>query len=250
MVNREVAMRVFSQVPGNLALDTMPMTLIDLSDAASLATFIEVLVRDLGRRRPAFSTESALPHVERLLLTLLAEAIRGARGLLDDRERTTAAPYYVVRAEDYLRRHYTGKIRMGDVARACGVSLRTLHYGFKRFRDRGPAELLREIRLTQARQGLIEARLTGLRVAEIAASSGFPNASQFTRDYRAHFGESPLGHVTRGVRWNAIVHCHDDYPLASLIPPRAAGAGLLLNFERSPPLTILNSAAAPARRHS
>ena len=191
MINRDAVVGVFSRLPGGAAMGSAPLTLVDLREQATLAMFIENLVRDLGRPAPAFSTPSATPHVERLLLTLVAGATRAARGLAADRATCAAAPWYVLRAEEHLRKHHAEKIRMDGVAKACGVSVRTLHYGFAKFRDRSPADALKDIRLTQARHALIEARITGLKVAEIAALVGFPNASQFSRDYRARFGESP-----------------------------------------------------------
>jgi AraC-like DNA-binding protein len=190
-INRATAQTVFAHLPAGRALLDAPLTVVDLRAHATLAAFIENLVRDLGRPAPSFSAAAALPHVERLLLTLIAEAMGAARGLAADQGGPHVAPWYVLRAEEYMRSHYAGRVRMGDVARACGVSVRALHYGFARFRGRGPAEALRDIRLAQARHALIEARLTGLKVAEIARRAGFPNASQFSRDYRAHFGESP-----------------------------------------------------------
>ena len=191
MINRDAVLGAFARLPGGQALAEMPLTLVDLRKQVTLALFIENLVRDLGSAAPAFSTAGALPHVERLLLTLVAGGLRESQGLAADKTVSTVAPYYVLRAEDYMRRHHAGKVRMTDVAAACGVSVRTLHYGFAKFRDRGPADVLRDIRLAQARHALIEARITGLKVAEIATRAGFPNASQFSRDYRAHFGESP-----------------------------------------------------------
>ncbi len=192
MINRDSVTQVFSRLPGAASLSAAPLTLIDLRVQATLAMFIETLVRDLGRPAPAFSTPGAVPHVERLLLTLVADAMQHARGFERSPQTSAAAPWYVLRAEEHLRAHHAQRnLRMTDVANACGVSVRTLHYGFAKFRDRSPADALRDIRLAQARHALIEARISGLKIADIAALVGFPNASQFSRDYRAHFGESP-----------------------------------------------------------
>jgi transcriptional regulator GlxA family with amidase domain len=54
-----------------------------------------------------------------------------------------------------------------------------------------PAERLRAIRLTQARHALIEARISGNKIADVARLSGYENKSQFSRDYKAYFHESP-----------------------------------------------------------
>ena len=191
MVTRGAAVSAFARLPGGRDLLSAPLALVDLREHATLAMFIETLARDLGRPAPAFLSQSAIPHVERLLLTLLGDALSQAPGAPDSRKTHGVAPYYVLRAEVYLRKRHPEKIRMGEVAAACGVSVRTLHYGFAKFRGHGPADALRDIRLARARRALIDARLTGLKVSEIAALAGFPNASQFSRDYKAHFGESP-----------------------------------------------------------
>jgi AraC-like DNA-binding protein len=191
MVGRKAAVNAFSTSPEASRLLSLPLTLIDLHREATLARFIEDLVQDLGRERPSFSTPDAIVHVERLLLTLLAAGLRGSAELSSRSETATVAPWYVRRAEDFLRENYMQKIGMPEIAEACGVSVRTLHYGFSKFRDHSPAERLKAIRLVQARNAIIEARLSGRRISDIAQRVGYANKSQFSRDYKAYFHESP-----------------------------------------------------------
>ena len=191
MIGRKAAMNAFSHLPDASGLLSLPLVLLDLSRESTLAHFIETIVQDLGRESPSLSAPDAIPHVERLLLTLLAEGLRGSSTVPPRREATSVAPWYVRRAEDYLRENYMQKISMKDLADVCGVSIRTLHYGFAKFRDHGPAERLRAIRLVQARNALIEARISGHKVTDIARLVGYDNKSQFSRDYKAHFHESP-----------------------------------------------------------
>ena len=191
MIGRKAAVSAYSHSPEASGLLSLPMTLIDLHKEITLARFIEDLVQDLGRETPSFSAPDAIPHVERLLLTLLAAALRGTAELPVRTEATAIAPWYVRRAEDYLRENYMNKVSMQDIAEACGVSVRTLHYGFAKFRDHSPAERLRAIRLVQARHALIEARLGANKVADVAKLVGYSNKSQFSRDYKAYFHESP-----------------------------------------------------------
>jgi AraC-like DNA-binding protein len=191
MVGRKAAVSAFSHSPEASGLLSLPLTIIDLHREATLARFIEGLVQDLGQERPSFSAPDAIPHVERLLLTLLAAGLRGTAELPSRTGATGVAPWYVRRAEDFLRENYMQKIGMQEIAEACGVSVRTLHYGFSKFRDHSPAERLKAIRLVQARNALIEARLSGSRISDIAQRVGYANKSQFSRDYKAYFQESP-----------------------------------------------------------
>jgi AraC-like DNA-binding protein len=190
-ISRKLAVSVFSHLADASGLLSLPLVSLDLARHATLARMIEMMVQDLGREHPSLSSPDAIPHTERLLLTLLAEALRGSPIVPQQRESVTIAPYYVRRAEEYLRDNYARKISMGELAKTCGVSTRTLHYGFAKFRDHSPAERLRAIRLMQARHAIIEARISGHKIAEIAKLVGYDNKSQFSRDYKAHFHESP-----------------------------------------------------------
>ena len=190
-ISRKLAVSVFSHLPEASGFLSLPLVVLDLAQYATFARFIETMVQDLGREQPSLSTPDAIPHTERLLLTLLAEALRGSPVTPQERESVAIAPWYVRRAEDYLRENYTRRISMQELAEACGVSVRTLHYGFAKFRDHSPAERLRAIRLMQARHAIIEARISGNRIADVARLVGYENKSQFSRDYKAHFHESP-----------------------------------------------------------
>lgn len=191
MIGRTAAVSAFSGSPEASGLLSLPLVVVDLQKEITLARFIEDLVQDLGRETPSFSAPDAIPHVERLLLSLLAAALRGSAELPQRREAAAVAPWYVRRAEDYMRQNYANRVSMKELAEACGVSVRTLHYGFAKFRDHSPAERLRAIRLVQARHALIEARISGNKINDIARLVGYANKSQFSRDYKAHFHESP-----------------------------------------------------------
>ena len=105
---------------------------------------------------------------------------------------TAPSPQQLIeRADRYIANHFREPLRMPELARHCHVSVRTLHYGFAKFRDHSPAERLRAIRLMQARHAIIEARISGNRIADVARLVGYENKSQFSRDYKAHFHESP-----------------------------------------------------------
>jgi transcriptional regulator GlxA family with amidase domain len=98
-----------------------------------------------------------------------------------------------------MRAHFARALAPDELAKASGVSVRTLYYGFKKYRNLTPVQYLKDMRLIQARRILIEAQSEGGRIHTIATMVGYDNASQFARDYRLHFGETPTD-TLRGVR--------------------------------------------------
>jgi transcriptional regulator GlxA family with amidase domain len=79
-------------------------------------------------------------------------------------------------------------IPLDDVARYVSVSRRQLERLFKRYLDMAPTRYYLGLRLTRARQYLLQ---TSLSVAEIALACGFVSAPHFSRCYRELFGAAP-----------------------------------------------------------
>ncbi len=76
------------------------------------------------------------------------------------------------------------------VARACGVSLRTLHAAFEG-RALSLAAAIREARLLACHQALRDPQYAAQSVTEIALARGFSDAAHFGRLYKARFGRPP-----------------------------------------------------------
>ncbi|MEY2935808.1 MAG: hypothetical protein RL033_6557 [Pseudomonadota bacterium] len=74
-----------------------------------------------------------------------------------------------------------------ELARLLGMSSRQLQRVFAARIQRRPGRLLKEERLLSARQLL----RTASSVKEVAYTLGFRQASQFSRDYKHHFGVRP-----------------------------------------------------------
>jgi AraC-like DNA-binding protein len=185
-IEREVAnFADFKSTKGN-----PPLALIDFGQSVALARFIETLILDLSSDHPVLSDGPAAMHAERILSLLLLQSLRKQCGQAIT-SRPMAVPYYVRRAEQYLAKNYMTPITIEETAAATGVSLRTLYYGFKRHRGESPRKYLKGLRLLHARRTLLEAPLDTRRIGDIAMAVGYENKSQFTRDYREYFGETP-----------------------------------------------------------
>jgi AraC family ethanolamine operon transcriptional activator len=158
---------------------------------------------DEGRR------ERAAAQVE-LLETLLA-ALDGASDLEPSRsERTLQAHSLVVRAaEDHTLSRADEPLQVTDLCRAAGVSERTLEYAFKAVMGLTPVNYLLRLRLHRVRRALLAATHGSSTVSAEALKWGFWHFGEFSRAYKACFGELPSDTLRRA---------------SSERPPRAPGA--------------------------
>lgn len=108
------------------------------------------------------------------------------------------APRHVRRAEDFIEAHAHEPIGIDDISRVAGVSVRTLHKGFRDFRDTSPMEFLRSVRMERAHRDLLEAG-PGICVTEIATRWGFFQFGRFAGRYRDRYGEPPSATLRRSV---------------------------------------------------
>ena len=109
------------------------------------------------------------------------------------------------RAQEYIEDHYRDTIRMEDLCRYSGVSLRTLQRSFLVYFQVSPFDYIKARRLNAARQGLLAAASLHHTVSQIAIDSGFTHFGRFSVDYREHFGESP-----RETRGSALARIRGD----------------------------------------
>ena len=136
-----------------------------------------------------FSRDPLCDDLEDLLLSsLLATQPHNYDGELHNGDG--AVPYYVVRAEREMREHMAMRLKVARLAAGAGVSERTLHDGFRRFRATTPMGRLTALRLAAARRRLLDAE-HGITVGRVAAEVGFFQFGRFAGAYRNAFGELP-----------------------------------------------------------
>lgn len=176
---------------GQSALDLAPLTVVDLARVATLARFIATVVADLGETSSSFSEPRIAAQAERTLHMLFLKSFG------HDAAPSNVAPFYMRRAERFLRDHLAEDIDLARLAQECGVSLRTLQYGFRAYRNSSPAKYLKGLRLAAAHAALECS--AGVKIGEIAARCGYRSVAQFSRDYRAQFAESPSEAASRAL---------------------------------------------------
>ncbi|MEY4481488.1 MAG: hypothetical protein RIQ84_650 [Pseudomonadota bacterium] len=102
-------------------------------------------------------------------------------------------PQYIKRAEEYMREKAAEAITLQDVAEYVGISLKTLHNGFQKYRNNSPKNFLKNLRLDLVHKDLTAAKLSNSNttVTEVALRWGFMHLSHFSESYYAKFGEYP-----------------------------------------------------------
>jgi len=146
------------------------------------------MIRDCGSQELAAAAQ-AWKHFEEFLGTLVLETHPHNFSDVLKKESSAADPRLVRNAEHLMQ---TGgpSITVSEVAKALGVSLRSLELGFRDARNMTPTQAHRQIRLSAAREALLNPT-PSTSVTSAAISSGFLHLARFSSYYQLTFGESP-----------------------------------------------------------
>lgn len=168
-----------------------PRIAIDSPSLRGWAAQLRALTRSPALLECARSSAGVAAHMEHLLVTLLADALPA---LLVDHK--PAIPAFVKRAEAFIRANIGEPLQLEEIARAAGVSARTLRERFQSAHGVSPMQYLRDVRMERARESLLQAGTRG-RIADIALACGFLHFGRFSAAYAKVFGESPSDTLRR-----------------------------------------------------
>lgn len=175
--------------PGELHFSPQPVRLEGA--AASFAHMIRTICDDIDLGLPGYSHPRTCGSIEDTLKRLLLAAVPHNHSDLFNGSALGPAPFYVRRVEEYIRAHAEEPISLAELIEESGVSARSLHAGFRRFRDATPMGYLKNYRLAMARKALKAGGQGGVSVTNVALACGFTHLSKFARDYHERYGERP-----------------------------------------------------------
>ena len=102
----------------------------------------------------------------------------------------------VARALKTMQNNYAAKIDVDQLANTARMSASAFHRAFKEITSDSPMQYLKKIRLTKARDLMVQESMK----AYIAADKvGYESSSQFSREFKRYFGQSPAD-LTRELR--------------------------------------------------
>ena len=94
----------------------------------------------------------------------------------------------VARVLKILQRDYAAKIDVQQLADKAHLSVSAFHRAFKEITSDSPMQYLKKVRLTRARDLMV---LESLKANMAADRVGYESASQFSREFKRYFGQSP-----------------------------------------------------------
>jgi transcriptional regulator GlxA family with amidase domain len=126
------------------------------------------------------------PMIEREILWYLLSGPQGALlrqiGLADSRLS------HVGRAMQWIRSHYSERMRTEQLEELTGMSAAPLFRHFRAFTGMSPLQYQKQIRLHEARARLVSREGE---VASVGFAVGYESPSQFSREYHRLFGVPP-----------------------------------------------------------
>jgi AraC-like DNA-binding protein len=149
----------------------------DLIDAVTRLLRLLGQPRDIGVLAPLIKRE--------ILWRLVTDEQGGAVRQLGLADSSLA---HIARAVRWIRDHYAQSFRVEDVARLSGMSVSAFYRNFHAVTAMSPIQFQKQIRLQQARL-LLAARPGD--VTGVGYRVGYESPSQFSREYRRHFGAAP-----------------------------------------------------------
>jgi AraC-like DNA-binding protein len=125
-------------------------------------------------------------HLEHELMFRLLTGPQGA--LLRQLAGADTRLSHIRRAMAWIRRHYAEHLSIDTMARVAGMSVSVFHRRFKAVTGISPLQYQKHIRLHEARRRLVTEQAEA---ASIGYAVGYESASQFSREYKRHFGAPP-----------------------------------------------------------
>jgi AraC-like DNA-binding protein len=162
---------------------------------------LEPVMRSLARAAQDAHQGNRLPflhtRLEELVVTTLLLNQPHTHSELLLRPAHKARPVHIRRAVQFMRERLGETLTASDVARACGVSIRTLQAAFHSAYGCGPMSWLRTQRLHGVHDALCSHPDARASITDTALRFGFTHLGEFSKAYRQQFGETPSMTLSR-----------------------------------------------------
>lgn len=131
-----------------------------------------------------------LREIHYLLLCGSAEQVRSLYGFCTEHTPNSR----IAQAIEWLRAHFKESLEVADLAGRFSMAPSTFHKYFKQVTTLSPIQFQKHLRLHEAERLMLT---EGLKVEDAALTVGYESSSQFSREYKRLFGESPRQDILR-----------------------------------------------------
>ncbi|MFC6380789.1 AraC family transcriptional regulator [Psychrobacter glacincola] len=94
----------------------------------------------------------------------------------------------IAQTTDWLKAHLDEPVVIADLASRCGMSVSGFHQHFKEMTQLSPLQYQKKLRLMEARRLIV---MNDSQISQVAMQVGYESPSQFSREYKRLFGNSP-----------------------------------------------------------
>ncbi|HAU4930871.1 AraC family transcriptional regulator [Aeromonas hydrophila] len=140
--------------------------------------------------KPLYARVLGTQIVRELLFHALHET--GAPALLAMASRHSQVNQ-IARVLRIIEQRFTEPLTVEELAREANMSLSAFHHHFKTVTATSPLQYIKTLRLHKARLIMLH---DGLKACVAANRVGYESGSQFSREYKRFFGNTPREHVT------------------------------------------------------
>ena len=133
-----------------------------------------------------------------IMREMIFRVLRGPKGhLLQALAARNGRFFQVARALDRIHADFSSELDVDALADEAGMSVSAFHHAFKTVTATSPLQYLKSTRLLHARLLMIQ---DGLNVGQAADRVGYESVSQFSREFKRFFGNSPSVEASRPLR--------------------------------------------------
>ncbi len=132
-------------------------------------------------------------HADNMIRALFAYLVFEFGKLKSSRQKPNAAassdlPPLILKAMDYMNLHYAEKLTLEGLADTFFISKAALLYNFKKYTNCSPIDFLLNVRLTKAKELLVNSKKS---VSDISEQCGFSSANYFGLIFKKKENLSP-----------------------------------------------------------
>ncbi|HHW4805816.1 TPA: helix-turn-helix domain-containing protein, partial [Salmonella enterica] len=100
----------------------------------------------------------------------------------------------IARVLRIMEQRFTENLTVEELAREANMSVSAFHHHFKAATATSPLQYIKTLRLHRARLMMLH---DGLKAGVAADKVGYESGSQFSREYKRFFGNTPSEHAAR-----------------------------------------------------
>ncbi|QSX33872.1 AraC family transcriptional regulator [Shewanella avicenniae] len=132
------------------------------------------------------------PMIKREIYFRLLNSEQGAR--ISQIVATESHSHQITHAINWLKRHYSQPLNIGELAADSGMSKSAFYTHFRAITSMTPLQFQKKLRLSEARRLMLTENLDAM---STSFQVGYESPSQFSREYRRQFGAPPLTDIRK-----------------------------------------------------